>query len=98
MNENSTNNGLKSSLTGILGSLVVFGIIIGILLYFDVHLKLIELLEWIDDQGAWAAVLFILVMALVVVLILPGIFFTMGAGYVFGIVPGVFYVVAGTTL
>jgi uncharacterized membrane protein YdjX (TVP38/TMEM64 family) len=98
MNENSTNSGLKSSLTGIIGGLAVFGIIIGVLIYFDVHLKLIELLEWIDAQGAWAAVLFIIVMALVVVFILPGIFFTMGAGYVFGIVAGVFYVVAGTTI
>ena len=94
----STNNGLKSSLTGIIGGLVLLGIVLGVLIYFDVHLKLIELLEWIDDQGIWAAALFITVMALVVVLILPGIFFTMGAGYVFGIVAGSFYVVIGTTL
>jgi uncharacterized membrane protein YdjX (TVP38/TMEM64 family) len=90
--------GLKSSLAGIIGGLAGLGILLGVLIYFDVHLKLIELLEWIDGQGAWAAVLFILVMALVVVFILPGIFFTTGAGYVFGIVAGSVYVVIGTTL
>ncbi|MES2625087.1 MAG: TVP38/TMEM64 family protein [Pseudomonadota bacterium] len=98
MSNNSTDSGLKSSLTGIVVGALLVGALLGVLIYFDVHLKLIELLEWIDDQGIWAAVLFIGVMALVVVFILPGIFFTMGAGYVFGIVAGVIYVVIGTTL
>jgi uncharacterized membrane protein YdjX (TVP38/TMEM64 family) len=89
---------MKSSLAGIIGGLALLVLLLGVLIYFDVHLKLIELLEWIDTQGAWAAVLFIAVMALVVVLILPGIFFTTGAGYVFGIVAGVFYVAVGTTI
>ncbi len=98
MSEKTTDNGFKSSLAGIIGALIGFGLLIGVLVYFDVHLKLIELLEWIDGQGAWAAVLFILVMVLVVVFMLPGIFFTVGAGYVFGIVTGSLYVILGTTL
>jgi uncharacterized membrane protein YdjX (TVP38/TMEM64 family) len=89
---------LKSSVTAIVGSLVVVGLILAVLMYFDVHLKLIALLEWIDQQGAVAAFLFIGVMALTVVLVLPGIFFTTGAGYVFGIAQGTVYVVLGTTL
>lgn len=94
----TTNKGLKGTLAGIGGSLLLVGVIVGVLVYFDVHLLLVDLLRWIDQQGAWAAVLFIGVMALVVVFLLPGVFFTVGAGYVFGIAAGVSYVVAGTTL
>ena len=98
MSDNTPNKSLRSSLAGIIGGVLLLGILLAILVYFDVHLQLIELLEWINGQGAWAAVLFITVMALVVVFLLPGIFFTTGAGYVFGIPAGVLYVVVGTTL
>jgi uncharacterized membrane protein YdjX (TVP38/TMEM64 family) len=98
MSDTASDKGMQSSVAGIIGGLAGLGILLGVLIYFDVHLKLIELLEWIDSQGGWAAVLFIVVMALVVVFILPGIFFTTGAGYVFGIVAGSVYVVIGTTL
>jgi uncharacterized membrane protein YdjX (TVP38/TMEM64 family) len=77
---------------------VLVGALLAVLMYFDVHLKLIDLLTWVDEQGAMAAVLFIGIMALVVVLLLPGVFFTTGAGYVFGIVAGTIYVVLGTAL
>jgi uncharacterized membrane protein YdjX (TVP38/TMEM64 family) len=69
-----------------------------LLWFFDIHHHLLSALEWIDQQGAWSAVLFIAVMALVVVLLLPGVFFTTGAGFVFGIAAGTLYVVLGTTL
>ena len=97
-NASPTNSAWKSSIAGIVGSLVVVGAVLGVLWYFDVHLKLVALLEWMDQQGSVAAVLFIAVMALVVVLILPGIFLTTGAGYVFGIAAGTVYGVLGTTL
>src|SRR5690606_18839488 len=44
------------------------------------------------------AFIFVGVMVLVVVLILPGIFLTTGAGFIFGIAEGTAYVVIGTTL
>jgi uncharacterized membrane protein YdjX (TVP38/TMEM64 family) len=91
-------NPWKSSLKALAGSIAVVAIILAVLLYFDVHLKLIELLEWVEEQGAMAAVLFIVIMALVVMFLLPGVFFTTGAGYVFGIGLGTVYVVLGTTL
>jgi uncharacterized membrane protein YdjX (TVP38/TMEM64 family) len=94
----AASNPWKSSLKALAASLAVVGVLIAVLMYFDVHLKLIELLEWIEQQGAMAAVLFILIMALTVLFLLPGIFFTTGAGYVFGIVAGTVYVVLGTTL
>ncbi|MFP5344728.1 MAG: VTT domain-containing protein, partial [Gammaproteobacteria bacterium] len=52
----------------------------------------------LDAQGAWGPLLFILVMTLVVVLVLPGVMFTTGAGFVFGVMEGTVYVVLGTTL
>ncbi|MEY4640249.1 MAG: hypothetical protein RLZZ227_243 [Pseudomonadota bacterium] len=96
--DDNGSGGLKSSLAGIIGGIVFVAAILAVAMYFDVHLKLIELLEWVDQQGAMAAVLFIGLMALVVLFLLPGVFFTTGAGYVFGIVPGTVYVVLGTAL
>lgn len=94
----SASNPWKSSLKALAGSLTFVAVILAVLFYFDVHLKLIELLEWVQQQGAMAAVLFIVIMALVVLFLLPGIFFTTGAGYVFGIGLGTLYVVVGTTI
>ncbi|MDP1932452.1 MAG: TVP38/TMEM64 family protein [Gammaproteobacteria bacterium] len=85
-------------LLGILSSIVFVSILIGMLVFFDVHEQLVALLEWVEAQGPWAALLFILMMAAVVVLLLPGIFLTTGAGLVFGVFEGTVYVVLGTTL
>lgn len=87
-----------SPLWAIVASILFVSAIVGILVYFGMHEQLVHLLRWVEAQGAWAAALFILIMAMVVVLLLPGIFFTMGAGFVFGVVEGSIYVVAGTTL
>lgn len=88
-----------ASLTGfIASSILMVGAIVALLLYFGVHDQVLHLLSWVQRQGAWAALLFILVMALVVVLLLPGVLFTTGAGFVFGVLQGSLYVVLGTTL
>src|SRR5690606_9486338 len=89
---------MKSPLLGIAASLLFVCVLLGVLVYFDVHEDLVRLLEWIDSQGAMAAILFIALMAAVVVLLLPGIFLTTGAGFVFGVVEGTIYVVAGTVI
>jgi uncharacterized membrane protein YdjX (TVP38/TMEM64 family) len=83
---------------GILLSILFISAVVGILVYFDMHEQVLLLLEWLEKMGPLASLLFILIMALVVVLLLPGVFFTMGAGFVFGIVEGTIYVVIGTTL
>lgn len=85
-------------LLGILSSIAFVCAILGVLVYFDVHEQLVVLLQWVEEQGPWAAVLFILLMASVVVFLLPGIFLTTGAGFVFGVFEGTVYVVLGTTL
>jgi uncharacterized membrane protein YdjX (TVP38/TMEM64 family) len=87
-----------SPVWGIASSILFVSAVVGILVYFDMHEQVLLLLEWLEKLGPLASLLFILIMALVVVLLLPGVFFTMGAGFVFGIVEGTIYVVIGTTL
>lgn len=87
-----------SPLLGLIASVVFVALLLAILLYFDVHYYIIDLLHWVDAQGIWGPVLLILLMALVVVLVLPGVLLTTGAGFVFGVVEGSVYIVLGTTL
>ncbi len=88
----------NSPLWGIVASILFVAAILAVLIYFGVDEQVIILLQWFDTQGAWAPLLFILIMAAVVVLVLPGVMFTTGAGFVFGVVKGSLYVVLGTTL
>lgn len=91
-------NRFKSPLWAIAASILFVAVIVAGLLYFEAHEPLLTLLRWIDRQGAWADLLFVLIMALAVLLLLPGILFTAGAGFVFGLVKGAAYVVLGTTI
>lgn len=91
-------NRLQSPLLGIAASILFVAMVLAIMVYFDVHEQVLRLLEWFEAQGAWAPLLFMLIMVAVVVLLLPGILFTTGAGFVFGLVEGSLYVVVGTTL
>ncbi|MDX1539361.1 TVP38/TMEM64 family protein [Arsukibacterium sp.] len=88
----------KKALLGMAGSVIFVGVVLALLVYFGVHTEVLKLLEWFKQQGAWAPLLFMLIMAAVVVLLLPGALFTIGAGFVFGVVQGSVYVVLGTTL
>ena len=76
--------------------LVVAGV--ALLFHFDLDEQVVPFLEWLEAQGAWAPLIFILVDALVVVLVLPGVLLTLGAGFMFGIVAGGIYVVIATSL
>lgn len=88
----------QSPLWGIAASILFVAALLAILVWFGAHEQVVRLLLWFDGQGAWAPLLFILLMAAVVVLVLPGVLLTTGAGFVFGVVEGSLYVVAGTTL
>jgi len=90
--------GRMSPLWAIAASVLLVAIVLAVLIYFGAHDQVLHLLRWFDTQGAWAPLLFILVMAAVVVLVLPGVLFTTGAGFVFGIVEGSICVILGTTL
>lgn len=80
------------------GSILLVAAIVALLVYSGVQDQVLRLLEWFDRHGIVASLLFILLMALIVILLLPGVFFTAGAGFVFGVVEGSVYVVLGTTL
>lgn len=87
----------KPMLLGMVGSLLFVAVMLAVLVYFDVHQYVLQLLEWFKQQGPRAPLLFMLIMAAVVVLLLPGALFTIGAGFVFGVIHGSVYVVLGTT-
>jgi uncharacterized membrane protein YdjX (TVP38/TMEM64 family) len=72
--------------------------VLAVLLLFEIDEYLLSLLSWIDTQGVWTPVLFMLIMVGAVVLVLPGVMLTTGAGFVFGVVEGTIYVVVGTTV
>ncbi|HEY9649942.1 MAG TPA: TVP38/TMEM64 family protein [Coleofasciculaceae cyanobacterium] len=55
-------------------------------------------LEWIDNLGAVGAIAFILLYIIAAIAFLPGSILTLGAGVVFGVVLGSFYVFIGATL
>jgi uncharacterized membrane protein YdjX (TVP38/TMEM64 family) len=89
---------MQSPLWSVAASILFVAALLALLIYFDAHEQVLRLLKWFDAQGAWAPLLFILIMAAVVVLVLPGVLFTTGAGFVFGVVEGSIVVVLGTTI
>jgi uncharacterized membrane protein YdjX (TVP38/TMEM64 family) len=55
-------------------------------------------LQWIDSLGVFGGIAFILLYIITTVAFLPGSILTLGAGVVFGLVLGSFYVFIGATL
>jgi len=91
--------GWKSSpIVGMLASIAFVGAILAILYSLGIHQQVVVMLQWFEAQGAWAALLFVLLMTITVVGLLPGFLFTTGAGFVFGVFEGTVYVVIGTVL
>lgn len=91
--------GWKSSpVLGMLASITFVGVILAVLYSLGIHEQVVVMLQWFESQGAWAALLFILLMTVTVVALLPGFLFTTGAGFVFGVFEGTVYVVTGTVL
>ncbi len=85
-------------LTGLLGGALFVAAVVGLLVLFDLDEQVLRLLRWLDTLGWRAPLLFMALMAAVVVLLLPGVLFTTGAGFVFGVAEGTVLVVLGTTL
>jgi uncharacterized membrane protein YdjX (TVP38/TMEM64 family) len=82
----------------ILVSIMFVVLVLAGLIFFDVQDQVHALLTWIDRQGLIGPLLFMFVMALVVMLLIPGVMLTTGAGFVFGVIEGSVAVVLGTTL
>ncbi len=82
----------------ILVSIIVVGLVLAGMIYFGLQNQVHVLLTWVDQQGLIGPLIFMLVMALVVILLIPGVMLTTGAGFVFGVIEGSLAVVLGTTL
>lgn len=67
-------------------------------IYLDAQSHILRLFDWLDELGSWAPILFIVIDVLVVVFLVPGIVFTLGAGFLFGVLRGAMYVVIATTI
>ena len=65
---------------------------------FNPQQWLLNALEWINSQGALGGVVFILLYIVATVGFLPGSILTLGAGVVFGVFLGSFYVFIGATI
>jgi uncharacterized membrane protein YdjX (TVP38/TMEM64 family) len=90
--------GLAPAWSMIAASVLLAAAVVALLLYLGLDAQVMRLLHWVEARGAWAPLLFVLVMAVVVVLLLPGVLLTTGAGFVFGVFQGTLYVVSGTLL
>lgn len=73
-------------------------VVVAGLLLADAEHWVEPLLEWVESLGWAAAPLFILLHAAAVVLLLPGILFPLGAGFLFGTAAGTAYSVVGKLL
>lgn len=78
-------------------STVICALAVGVLLRMGAREDVLRLLEWIGDIGAWGPLVFVGVEVIVVVLLLPGILFTLGAGFLFGPFVGTVCVAVGHT-
>jgi len=55
------------------------GALAGAVIYFDAQSHLLRFFDWLEEIGAWAPLLFILIDMLVVVFVLPGVMLTLGS-------------------
>ncbi|MDH3693202.1 MAG: TVP38/TMEM64 family protein [Gammaproteobacteria bacterium] len=83
---------------GIAASCLFVAGLLALLFHFGLQDRVVELLRWIDSIKPWGPVVFILLVMLVVIFLLPGVLFTLGAGFLFGVVKGSIYVIVATTL
>ncbi len=82
----------------LLGCTVCAALALGVLLRLGAREHVLRLLSWLDEIGHWGPLMFIVIQALVVFFLVPGILFTLGAGFLFGVVFGTIYMVVGTVL
>lgn len=78
-------------------SIIAVVAVAGAVVLLDGQALVLGLFDWLERLGPWAVPLFILADMLVVILILPGVMLTMGAGFLFGVAQGSAYVVIATS-
>lgn len=63
----------------------------------DLRHAVLAFLERVRGLGPWGPVLFTLAVAASMLVFLPGFLFTLGAGFLFGVVKGTLFILIGTT-
>lgn len=76
------------------GLLLAASFLAAFLLIEGVQEAALALLKWVDGLGAWGALLYFGLYVAVVVLLVPGVVFTLGAGFLFGLWLGGLIIVA----
>jgi len=71
---------------------------IGAIILLDAEPHVLALLEWLDQRRVWGPLVFALAYAVFVVLVLPTLPLTLGAGFLFGVGQGSLLVVIGDTV
>ncbi len=79
-------------------ALVSLALLVVLVQTVDLGTQLERLVQRVDELGAVAGLFFVLLHALAVVTLVPGILFPLGAGFLFGVWPGSLLSVFGKTL
>ena len=64
---------------------IFVAVVLAPMLYFGTNEQVFNVLQWLESQAVRALLWFMLIITLVVILLLPGVLFSTGAGFVFGI-------------
>jgi uncharacterized membrane protein YdjX (TVP38/TMEM64 family) len=101
MNENDNYQSKKSRGRTMMKAILI-AVIIGVMVVagntFNLQQGFRDALAWISGLGPLGTLIFIAIYILACVLLLPGSILTLGAGAVFGVVPGFIAVLTGATL
>lgn len=84
---------LTVALALLLAVIVIVGFIV-----LESEAEVIALLDWLDRRSTSGPILFTALYAVFVVLVLPSVLLTLGAGFLFGVVQGTFLVMIGETI
>ena len=77
----------------VLLTIVVAGVVV-----LGSEAEIVALLDWVAGRGVWGPALFAALYAVVVVLVMPSVLLTLGAGFLFGVVNGSLLVMVGETV
>ncbi len=95
---NASRGTFRAAALPFLAPLTLAGALILALLYFDTERAVRDLFVWLQSLGLWAPAAYVVIDMLVVILILPGIVLTMGAGFLFGPIQGTLLIITASTL
>ncbi|AEP30691.1 TVP38/TMEM64 family protein [Brumicola nitratireducens] len=87
----------SSMLWLIVPSTLLTGLILSLLLHFDLQIPLLNFVNRLQNLGLWAPIIFIFLDMLFVVFLLPSVLLTLSAGFLFGTLMGSIIIMVATT-